>query len=293
MNSGNYQLLVRSRTGSNQTSENYSVDSVRVEVSLPVYKEPNFHYYALGAGLLFLLLSGLYFAFYLNYQHRGKVKEQRIKFLQVHTLQSQLNPHFLFNVLGTIQSYIKAGKFDLANGYLLEFSKLIRRILDSTVKSNSMMDTSTINTEISLNEEIELLKGYIGFEKLQYSDKFNFKISLPEEDIDELTVPPMIIQPFVENAIKHGLMYRETCGMLNVRFYMRGESLICEVEDNGVGRARAAEMQKNSIKIYKSRGIDLVKERIAILNTLDYDIKIFTEDILPQGTKVTIFFNYK
>jgi ligand-binding sensor domain-containing protein len=294
LGSGLYKVYLRSLLESlpnpKQTSENVLI----YKINLPFYKEPSFHFYALGAGLLFLGFSIFYFWIYRRLQLKSREKENRIKFLQIHTLQSQLNPHFIFNVLGTIQSLIINKDTDLANKYLVSFSKLIRKFLDTTVRSNSTMDTKGIELEVSLAEELEMLQLYIDFEKLQYGDKFEYIISVSDDiDIDSFTIPPLIIQPFIENCIKHGLMYREDQGILNIKFYQADENLICEISDNGVGRKKAAEIQSESIKIYKSRGIDLVKERVQILNTLDYDIRIFTEDMEPQGTRVNIFFNIK
>ena len=162
-------------------------------------------------------------------------------------MQSQLNPHFLFNVLGTIQGLIINQNTELANQYLVSFSKLIRRFLDSTVKSNSTLDSKGIELEVSLREEIEMMQLYIGFEKLQYKDKFDYFIHVdPCIDKDAYTIPPMIIQPFVENSIKHGLMYLENKGILKLQFLKNSDSLTCLIEDNGVGRKKVAEIQSES-----------------------------------------------
>jgi ligand-binding sensor domain-containing protein len=294
MGSGEYKIYLKSLNGSRPNPEQASNYSLTFSVVLPFYKEPSFHYYALLAGILFLAFSIFYFWIYRRLQHKSRDKEVKIKFLQIHTLQSQLNPHFIFNVLGTIQSLIINKNTDLANKYLVSFSKLIRKFLDSTVRSNSTLDSKGIELEVTLAEEIEMLKLYMDFEKLQYEDKFNYTITIYDNiDIDAFTIPPLLIQPFIENCIKHGLMYRLDQGSLNIKFYLADEDLICEISDNGVGRKKAAEIQSGSIKIYKSRGIDLVRERVQILNTLDYDIRIFTEDLVPQGTRVSIFFNVK
>ncbi|MBK7525546.1 MAG: histidine kinase [Saprospiraceae bacterium] len=250
--------------------------------------------YALFAGIGFLIFTIIYFWFFRNLQIKSREKENRIKFLQIHTLQSQLNPHFIFNVLGTIQSLIINQNTELANKYLVSFSKLIRRFLDSTVRANSTMDSKGMELEISLKEEIEMLEMYVDFEKLQYENKFDYKLEIdPAIDMDSYTIPPMVIQPFIENSIKHGLMYKDSKGMLDIKFYLKVDCLICEVKDDGVGRKKAADIQAESIKLYKSRGIDLVNQRIKILNSLHYDIRVFTEDIDPTGTRVTIFFNHK
>ncbi|MBK9043472.1 MAG: histidine kinase [Saprospiraceae bacterium] len=294
ISSGTYKFMVRAVMGSMPNKDQYVSDQIVLHVSLPFYKEPKFHLYALFAGIGFLIFTIIYFWFFRNLQIKSREKENRIKFLQIHTLQSQLNPHFIFNVLGTIQSLIINQNTELANKYLVSFSKLIRRFLDSTVRANSTMDSKGMELEISLKEEIEMLEMYVDFEKLQYENKFDYKLEIdPAIDMDSYTIPPMVIQPFIENSIKHGLMYKDSKGMLDIKFYLKVDCLICEVKDDGVGRKKAADIQAESIKLYKSRGIDLVNQRIKILNSLHYDIRVFTEDIDPTGTRVTIFFNHK
>jgi len=185
-------------------------------------------------------------------------------------------------------------KTELANKYLISFSKLIRSFLNSTVRSNATLDISSFELEVTLKEELELINLYIEFERLQYDNKFDFELNVdPSIEIDTFSIPPMIIQPFVENSIKHGLNYMEVRGVLKVKFYLKDNSLMCEIEDNGVGRNRAAQMQAETIRAYKPMGIDLVMQRVKILNTLDYDIRVYTEDLSPQGTRVNIFFNLK
>jgi LytS/YehU family sensor histidine kinase len=239
-----------------------------------------------------IIISSFYFLIYRSMEIKNKQRELRIKFLQIHTLQSQMNPHFIFNVLGTIQSLILKEKTELANKYLISFSNLIRRFLDSTVASNNTVDSYDV--EVTLKDEIELLNLYLDFERLQYDDKFDIEFNVDDSiNMELFSLPPMIIQPFVENAIKHGLKPLEYRGKLSLRFYVKDEALICEIEDNGVGRKKSEEYQNATIKVHQSRGIDLVKQRVDILNTLDYDIRIFTEDLTPQGTRVNIFFNLK
>lgn len=239
-----------------------------------------------------IMASGFYFLFYRRLQLKDKRREQRIKFLQIHTLQSQMNPHFIFNVLSSIQSLVLNEKTELANKYLISFANLIRKFLDSTIASNFAVDSYEL--EVTLRDEIELLNLYLDFERLQYDDKFDFELYVDESiDIDSFSIPPMIIQPFLENAIKHGLNPLDRRGKLSLRFYLKDEALSCEIEDDGVGRKKASEIEESKIKVYKSRGLELVRQRVDILNTLDYDIRIFTEDLTPHGTRVNIFFNLK
>jgi len=262
-----------------------------------VYKIENFISFTVEGLMIVLttsavIISGFYFMIYRGMELKNKQRELRIKFLQIHTLQSQMNPHFIFNVLGTIQSLVLKEKTDLANKYLISFSNLIRRFLDSAVTSNSTGDSYDV--EVTLKDEIELLNLYVEFERLQYDDKFDIEFNIDNSiNIELFSLPPMIIQPFVENAIKHGLKPLEQRGKLSLKFYVKDEALICEIEDNGVGRKKSEEIQNSTIKVHQSRGVELVKQRVDILNKLDYDIRIYTEDLSPQGTRVNIFFNLK
>jgi ligand-binding sensor domain-containing protein len=218
-------------------------------------------------------------------------KNKLIKYLQIQTLQSQINPHFIFNVLGSMQNKILTDSPETANKHLVNLSKLIRRFLDSTV-SSSAKDNKISTSEISLAEEMELLEMYIQFEQMQRPDKFDyiFKIS-PNIEPTNTYLPPMLIQPYVENAIKHGLFYKNTKGLLTLQFDIEDEMLLIEIIDNGVGRSKAGEIQQESRKIYVSRGKSLVEERVNLLNEVGYKIDINTSDNVNGGTKVSIQIN--
>lgn len=156
---------------------------------------------------------------------------------------------------------------------------------------------SLFSHEIQLSREVELLKMYIEFEQLQYVDRFEYEISLDGKlNTENYRVPPLILQPFVENAIKHGLLYKSPSekGMLLIRFISLNEdTLICTIEDNGVGRTEANLIQTRSLKKYKSRGTELVKRRVDILNEMGYDITITVDDGITGGTVVTIQIGYR
>jgi LytS/YehU family sensor histidine kinase len=207
--------------------------------------------------------------------------EKEIKYQQAQTLQAQINHHFIFNVLGAIQNQILNNDKKEANRQLVNLSKLIRRFLDSSSQSDNPLD-----------QEIELLDMYIQFEQSQRPGKFTYKIEVDESiNPQNTTIPPLMIQPYVENAIKHGLLYKEDSGHLEIRFFKQGEALVCTVDDDGVGRKKAGEIQQKSHKIYKSHGTRLVQERIARLNGLGYHIEIQTQDQPDGGTLVTIKFS--
>jgi len=219
--------------------------------------------------------------------------ERTIRYLQVQTLQAQMNPHFIFNVLGVMQHQIIKSKPQEANRQLGNLSTLIRRFLDSSVSSAPMVKGLSQN-DIPLEEEIELLTMYAEFEVLQRQEKFEGKgFSIEVDDsvhVSNMRIPPMIIQPYIENAVKHGIRYlpEGQKGFVRIRFSREGDALRCTVEDNGVGREEAARIQAQSHSIYKSHGTRLVKERTEILNKIEYDIAIETRDRPGGGTIVTI-----
>ena len=222
---------------------------------------------------------------------RQEENERLIKYLQVQTLQAQINPHFIFNVLGAMQNQILSANPQEANRHLVNLSKLIRRFLDSSV-SSAPPGKGMAQNEIPLEQEMELLKMYIEFEQLQRQGRFGYEVLTDKAlNIANLTIPPMIIQPYVENAIKHGLLYMEEgegVGRLVITHAKNEDALCVTIEDNGVGRQRAAEIQRRSHQIYKSHGTRLVENRVAILNEMGYHIAIETNDRTGGGTVVTI-----
>ena len=183
-------------------------------------------------------------------------------------LRAQMNPHFIFNSLNSINKYILKNDHANASRYLSRFAKLIRLILDN---SNSK--------EVALSNELEALKLYIEMESLRFTNKFSYEIIIDENvSIYTLQVPPLIIQPYVENAIWHGLLHKETGGHLSVFVkYTHDNMLQCTIEDNGIGRARASELKSKSATANKSLGMKLTEERIIMLNrytALDASIEI-------------------
>lgn len=222
---------------------------------------------------------------------RQEENERLIKYLQVQTLQAQINPHFIFNVLGAMQNQILSENPQEANRHLVNLSKLIRRFLDSSV-SSAPPGKGMAQNEIPLEQEMELLKMYIEFEQLQRQGRFSYEMLVDNAlNTANRTIPPMIIQPYVENAIKHGLLYMddgEGVGRLVITFTKAEDVLTITIEDNGVGRKRAAEIQQRSHQIYKSHGTRLVEDRVTILNEMGYHITIETNDRDGVGTVVII-----
>ncbi|MBC7778284.1 MAG: histidine kinase [Phycisphaerae bacterium] len=210
---------------------------------------------------------------------------QKIAELELKALQAQMNPHFIFNSLGAIQYFIRADRTQEADGFLTKFAQLMRLFLESSK-----------NKYISLAEEIRLLQLYVELEKMRFEGRFEAKFSVDENiDTDEVEIPSMLLQPFVENAINHGLFHKKEKGLLQIKVSANGSKEIqCIVEDDGVGREAAGALREQSLKNYKSRAMQIVHERLEALSQVEgYEVKIEVEDLRyldssPAGTRVTV-----
>jgi ligand-binding sensor domain-containing protein len=290
LSSGVYVLEIKARPlGYEETA----ISRVFVKVDLPLLQEPIFRRFIIAlASLLFL---GFVFQSirngYLNRQLKKNI--QTVRQLEVQTLQAQMNPHFIYNILGSLQHVIYQNDTKTAEFLLLRLSRLIRGFLEASVRSNNLKNLNTQNDTI-LQEEIELLRLYIDFEQFVRKDKFTYTIEVADDiDVGIFTLPPIIIQPYVENAIKHGIFYKEGKGHLSLKFFKRDEdTLICEITDDGVGIEQVKAIQAQSIKSYKSLSTSLILARIERLNTMGYDITVTTENRAEGGTKVQIVCGY-
>ena len=259
---------------------------VRFWVDLPFYQRTWFSWMTRIAAFL---LSAAIIWFYIQ-RRQWKRKYQRqmseAKYLRNQLLLSELNPHFIFNVLASIQHKVLAGKPKDANRQIIQLARLIRNFLNASYKAN-FADQGEY--EIALTEEIALLKSYIRFEQEKSDDHFTAVVTMSEECNNlDLRLPPMLIQPFVENAIKHGLLPAAQGGVLRVGFdYLEGV-LTCEIEDNGVGRSSTRIHKPGEFGPHQSLGSGIVEERIAILNELGHQIHCQTTDAAQGGTRVVI-----
>lgn len=199
-------------------------------------------------------------------------------------LRSAMNPHFVFNCLNSIQFFIAGNDKRSAISYLSLFSKLIRNVLDSSV-----------NQYTTLEKEIETLKYYIELEKLRFDDKFRFNLCLDEDlDTDEIEIPSLIIQPYIENAIIHGLTSREEKGTLLLEISSHHDKLLCVIEDDGIGRKKSESFNISKKLAHKSVGMSVTEERLNIVNkTNEVSVNIIDleEDGEPCGTRVELLIN--
>lgn len=205
--------------------------------------------------------------------------------MEAKALRAQMNPHFIFNSLGSIQYYILQNETELADFYLGKFSKLIRQILESSK-----------NELISLSHEIDLLENYIQLDNMRHNNSLIHEINYSNDiDTANIWIPNMIIQPYVENSILHGLApLQERKGRLSIRFFDQGAIVKCIVEDNGIGREAAEIIKKNKIRYHQSISTSLNAERLRLYNKM-YHTKaeiryedLYDEHKKPIGTRVIL-----
>ena len=211
--------------------------------------------------------------------------QQKMADVEMQALRAQMNPHFIFNCLNSINRYIVKSDQATASLYLTKFAKLIRLILDNSNSKN-----------VILSNELEALKLYIDMEALRFEKKFSYEIRVDDNvATDSLEVPPLIIQPYVENAIWHGLLHKQTVGHLKIHISLPDSSMLqCVIEDNGIGRAKAKELKSKSAITKKSLGMKLTENRLALLNKhaeLNASVEIIDlveENDAPLGTRVIL-----
>jgi sensor histidine kinase YesM len=213
-------------------------------------------------------------------EEQRTVLRKRLTDLETKVLRAQMNPHFIFNSLNSINRYIVKSEPETASAYLTKFGKLIRLILDN---SNNRL--------ISLEQELNALKLYIELEALRFNKKFSYTLHV-SDDVNPSTfgLPPLIIQPFIENAIWHGLLHKETPGELTIAISRCAIGIRCVVVDNGIGREKAAELKSRSINTDKSYGLKITTERIKKINEHS---TVTVEDLHDAfgnaaGTRVTL-----
>jgi LytS/YehU family sensor histidine kinase len=200
-----------------------------------------------------------------------------------------MNPHFIFNCLSSINKFILKNDTDAASDYLTRFSRLIRQSL-----TNSQLSL------IPLSDEIEMLRIYLDMERLRFSESFTYNITFENSiEAETVYVPPMLLQPFCENAIWHGLMHKKAPGKLEIVLSLENGQLRCIIADNGIGRAKAAELKNQSNGKQKSFGLKITTERLALFNN-ERSIQDFykTEDVQDAngnvaGTKITLKISLK
>lgn len=220
--------------------------------------------------MFFLCAVMIFYLFRRRQQKQLSYEKQQkeLATLQLRSVRSQLNPHFMFNALAGIQNLMNRNEPDAANLYLSKFARLTRSVLDDNEK-----DLVTISSEIAL------LEDYLEMEKMRFG--FDYKIEIDKEiDKENTEIPPMLLQPFVENAVKHGVANLKEKGLVTIRFHKRGKDLILEVQDNA--------SEKKITTAGKGRGIKLSEQRIDLYNRLHKETAIILQIKQEYGTLVTL-----
>ncbi|ESU28157.1 putative regulator of cell autolysis [Flavobacterium saliperosum S13] len=236
-----------------------------------IFKKNTFNYFLMGSIGLLLLFFGLIVK--ALYSIKTKNKE-----IALQSLRREMNPHFIFNSLNSVNQFISQNKELEANKYLTSYSHLMRNMMENSNKDF-----------ISLSSEIEQLKKYLDLEHLRFQDKFDYEIILDENiDAETTFVPNMLIQPHLENAIWHGLRYRETKGLLQLRFSLKNNKISVVIDDDGIGLTKSAELKTRNQKVHQSRGLTNTKERISLLNELYKSHIAFSITEKNSGTTGTL-----
>ena len=210
--------------------------------------------------------------------------ERRITDMEMMALRSQMNPHFIFNCLNSINRFVLRNDTESASNYLTKFSKLMRMVLENSKQ-----------VLIPLGEEVKCLELYIQMEQFRCKNSFTYYVKYHDGvNTEEAMIPPLLLQPFVENAIWHGVNPKEGDGKIGIEFFQKEEALYCVIKDNGIGRKKASELKSQLSQHHKSMGLQITKERLAILeeeHTNESPVEIedlFDENEQAAGTKVTI-----
>jgi LytS/YehU family sensor histidine kinase len=208
--------------------------------------------------------------------------------LEMQALRAQMNPHFIFNCLSSINRFILKNESKAASNYLTRFSRLIRMVLINSQKPL-----------IALEDELQMLRLYLDMERLRFKESFDFSITfLNVMDDDNIFIPPLLLQPFCENAIWHGLMHKDGHGRLEINLSLENNILYCTITDNGIGRDKAEEIKSKSAEKEKSMGLKITAERLALLNRekgvhTSYEMEdLLDENGNPAGTKVHLRISY-
>ena len=257
---GNYDLLVRAV---DQKGKYSSVFHYPFRIKTPYFKQ----WWFIGSLIIVLLLTTWFIS---NLRIKRIKKEEELKSTQfkklaqaeLKALRAQMNPHFMFNTLNAIQHAVLNKPDEKARSYFADFAKLLRQMLENSTKKH-----------VRLEEEIEFLMGYLNLEKMRFGDRLNFTINVDTKiDIFEVKLPVMLIQPFVENAINHGILHKEDGGKVNLEFKViekgRAHFLSIIIEDDGIGREAAGNMHKTFSNEHTSISTANILERIELINAM-------------------------
>ena len=282
---GKYIFRVRAKVG----NENWrKQEAALIIIITPAFWKSWWFWTIVG-----VLVIGLFIFFYKQHissvrkkERKKIVHERELLEMEAKALRAQMNPHFIFNSLNSIKSLINKNDNEKAAGYLATFSKLIRTLLQNSDKR-----------EVSLFEELETCKLYTQLEKMRFGDKVNFIFDIDETiDLKDIKVPALVLQPFIENAIWHGLVPKESGGKVTVTVEENKGTIECVIDDDGIGRELSGKYKTQYEATHQSKGIGLTQSRLELdklLNEREDSIRIIdkkSDSGIPAGTKVIISF---
>ncbi|HEY1039759.1 MAG TPA: histidine kinase, partial [Bacteroidia bacterium] len=205
----------------------------------------------------------------------SREKRKANQLLALKSLRGQMNPHFIFNALNSVNHYVSQNDERQANRYLSDFSRLMRLVMDS-----SKFDV------IPVTEELEMLRLYLQLEHVRFQEKFTYNIQVDDEvENGEFMIPPMLIQPYLENAVWHGLRYIEGKGTLDLKLSLHNSELVVVITDSGIGRQKSKELKTQNQKKHTSLGMQNIENRIDIMNQVfNTSIRVEISDAFPGAT---------
>lgn len=288
---GTYHFFVKGSNNDNYWNEE--------GVSITIIVHPPFWGSWWFRFIVFILISALiWFALHRRFQvvrRKHDIEKQVLEFqkqvsdLERQALRLQMNPHFIFNSLNSIQSFVIKNDTDTAINYLSKFSQLMRTIL-----------TNSREKYVILADEIKAIVYYMDLERLRFDNKFSFDLFVePEIDEEFVEIPPMILQPYIENAIIHGFVNKEKAGEISIIFSRKGNSIYCNIKDNGIGRSNSYKRGIESGITRQPKGMLITKRRLELLNLQNKEeFRVKVRDLIDDlgnslGTLVELQFQYR
>lgn len=279
---GEYQFVVRAKDRASGWSQ---PASFRFTIKPPFWNEWWFRSIIIVVAAFIIII--FFKARIKKVENKAAIVAQ-LKELEMKALKAQMNPHFIYNALNSIQALVAADKKEEGIHYIGSFSKLLRQVLDNSEKNI-----------ISLDTELETIGLYIQLEALRLDMQLLYKQNIDDSIVAEFEkIPPLILQPFVENALWHGLSLKVGLKKIEINVNANNEWLICEITDNGIGRAKAQEWKTHSVVLHQSKAIDITRQRLIDFNEHDFVspiefLDLYDNNKAPAGTRVTIFIKRK
>ena len=280
---GKYTFIVQARNDKNDWSEIHP--EFNFKISRAFYRNPFF----IALMVVFILSMSYAFIGYLYWSEKNRNKLQKeLNKVKQESLNAQMNPHFVFNSLNSIQSFILKNDKNLANKYLVKFSRLMRITFENSK-----------NQYLNLEDEIAALTLYLDLEKMRFDESFSYEIEIDSEiDKNNCVIPTLLIQPFVENAIWHGIQHKEDgIGFISIKIKKQKNKLIISIQDNGIGINKSI-ISKNKIEKHESSGIAITKKRLDLVNALEGNnymceiINLVNKENISTGTLIKFTIPY-